>query len=174
MAKLLEVNHLKKYFRTPAGMLHAVDDVSFSIGEGKTLGVVGEPGCGKSTLGRTVLGLQEATEGEILFEGRPTTGLPKKEQKELRRNMQLIFQDPFSSLNPRYCVSELIADPLKIYGLCKTKEELQKRVYELMDTVGLARRLAYSYPHELDGGRRQRIGGTFLHHRAQIHDQDIV
>ena len=158
MAKLLEVNHLKKYFRTPAGMLHAVDDVSFSIGEGKTLGVVGESGCGKSTLGRTVLGLQEATEGEILFEGRPTTGLPKKEQKELRRNMQLIFQDPFSSLNPRYCVSELIADPLKIYGLCKTKEELQKRVYELMDTVGLARRLAYSYPHELDGGRRQRIG----------------
>ena len=152
MAKLLEVNHLKKYFRTPAGMLHAVDDVSFSIGEGKTLGVVGESGCGKSTLGRTVLGLQEATEGEILFEGRPTTGLPKKEQKELRRNMQLIFQDPFSSLNPRYCVSELIADPLKIYGLCKTKEELQKRVYELMDTVGLARRLAYSYPHELDAG----------------------
>ena len=158
MAKLLEVNHLKKYFRTPAGMLHAVDDVSFSIGEGKTLGVVGESGCGKSTLGRTVLGLQEATEGEILFEGRPTTGLPKKEQKELRRNMQLIFQDPFSSLNPRYCVSELIADPLKIYGLCKTKEERDKRVAELMETVGLAERLAFAYPHELDGGRRQRIG----------------
>lgn len=95
MAKLLEVNHLKKYFRTPAGMLHAVDDVSFSIGEGKTLGVVGESGCGKSTLGRTVLGLQEATEGEILFEGRPTTGLPKKEQKELRRNMQLISRTRF-------------------------------------------------------------------------------
>ncbi len=158
MAKLLEVKHLKKYFRTPAGMLHAVDDVSFDIDEGKTLGVVGESGCGKSTLGRTVLGLQEATEGEILFEGRSTAGVPKQEKKELRRNMQLIFQDPFSSLNPRYCVSELIADPLKIYRLCKDKDELQKRVYELMDTVGLARRLAYSYPHELDGGRRQRIG----------------
>ena len=158
MAKLLEVEHLKKYFRTPAGMLHAVDDVSFFIDEGKTLGVVGESGCGKSTLGRTVLGLHEATEGRILFEGKPTTGLPKREQKELRRNMQLIFQDPFSSLNPRYCVSELIADPLRVYHLCKDKDELQKRVYELMDTVGLARRLAYSYPHELDGGRRQRIG----------------
>ena len=158
MSKLLEVNHLKKYFRTPAGMLHAVDDVSFSIEEGKTLGVVGESGCGKSTLGRTVLGLHEATDGEILFQGRPTIGLPKAEQRELRRNMQLIFQDPFSSLNPRCCVSELIADPLKIYKLCSSKEELQKKVYELMDTVGLARRLAYSYPHELDGGRRQRIG----------------
>ena len=158
MPKLLEVNHLKKYFRTPGGMLHAVDDVSFTIDEGKTLGVVGESGCGKSTLGRTVLGLQEATEGEVLFQGRPTAGLPKKEQKELRRNMQLIFQDPFSSLNPRYCVSELIADPLKIYKMCRDKDALQKRVYELMDTVGLARRLAYAYPHELDGGRRQRIG----------------
>ncbi len=156
--ELLQVEHLKKYFKTPSGYLHAVDDVSFTLDTGKTLGVVGESGCGKSTLGRTVLGLQEATEGEILFEGRPTTGLPKKEQKELRRNMQLIFQDPFSSLNPRYCVSELIADPLKIYKVCRDKDELQKRVYELMDTVGLARRLAYSYPHELDGGRRQRIG----------------
>ena len=154
----IEVKHLKKYFRTPAGMLHAVDDVSFTIEAGKTLGVVGESGCGKSTLGRTVLGLHEATEGEILFEGQPITGRSKKDQKALRRNMQMIFQDPFSSLNPRYCVSELIADPLKIYKLCKNKKELQDRVFELMDTVGLARRLAYSYPHELDGGRRQRIG----------------
>ena len=158
MAKLLEVDHLKKYFRTPAGMLHAVDDVSFTIDEGKTLGVVGESGCGKSTLGRTVLGLQEATDGDVRFQGQSILGVSKKEQKILRRNMQLIFQDPFSSLNPRYCVSELIADPLKIYKVCRSGDELQKRVYELMDTVGLARRLAYSYPHELDGGRRQRIG----------------
>ena len=158
MSNLLEVSHLKKYFRTPAGMLHAVDDVSFTIEEGKTLGVVGESGCGKSTLGRTIIGLQDATEGEILFQGKSTVNISRRERKQLRRDMQLIFQDPFSSLNPRYCVSELIADPLKIYHLCKSKKELQERVYELMDTVGLARRLAFAYPHELDGGRRQRIG----------------
>ncbi len=158
MAPQLEVKNLKKYFKTPSGMLHAVDDVSFTIEAGKTLGVVGESGCGKSTLGRTVLGLHDATEGEVLFEGKPISGGSRKERKELRRNMQLIFQDPFSSLNPRYCVSELIADPLKIYKEYKNKADLQDKVYELMDTVGLARRLAYAYPHELDGGRRQRIG----------------
>ena len=158
MAHQLEVKHLKKYFKTPSGMLHAVDDVSFTIESGKTLGVVGESGCGKSTLGRTVLGLHEATDGEVLFEGKPIAQGNRRERKELRRNMQLIFQDPFSSLNPRYCVSELIADPLKVYKLCHSKADLQKKVFELMDTVGLARRLAYSYPHELDGGRRQRIG----------------
>jgi len=158
MAELIRVENLKKYFRTPNGMLHAVDDVSFSLEEGSTLGVVGESGCGKSTLGRTILGLHEATDGRVLYRGKPTKGNPKKEQRELRRNMQLIFQDPFSSLNPRYCVSELIADPMKIYHTCANKQELQKRVYELMDTVGLARRLAFAYPPELDGGRRQRIG----------------
>lgn len=158
MAHQLEVKHLKKYFKTPSGMLHAVDDVSFTIESGKTLGVVGESGCGKSTLGRTVLGLHEATDGEVLFEGKPINQGNRRERKELRRNMQLIFQDPFSSLNPRYCVSELIADPLKVYKLCHSKADLQKKVFELMDTVGLAHRLAYSYPHELDGGRRQRIG----------------
>lgn len=158
MAPQLEVKNLKKYFKTPSGMLHAVDDVSFTIESGRTLGVVGESGCGKSTLGRTVLGLHDATDGEVLFEGRPISQGSKKEKRELRRNMQLIFQDPFSSLNPRYCVSELIADPLKIYKEYKNKADLQNKVYELMDTVGLARRLAYAYPHELDGGRRQRIG----------------
>ena len=158
MAELIRVEHLKKYFRTPGGMLHAVDDVNFSLEEGTTLGVVGESGCGKSTLGRTILGLHEATDGRVLYRGKPTTGNPKKEQRELRRNMQLIFQDPFSSLNPRYCVSELIADPMKIYHTYSSRQDLQKRVYELMDTVGLARRLAFAYPHELDGGRRQRIG----------------
>ena len=158
MAELLRVENLKKYFRTPGGMLHAVDGVNFSIEAGKTLGVVGESGCGKSTLGRTVLGLQAATEGRIFFEGEDITGAGKRQLRQLHRQMQLIFQDPFSSLNPRLCVSDLIAEPLKVYHLCHGKRELQDRVFQLMDTVGLAKRLAFSYPHELDGGRRQRIG----------------
>ena len=156
--KLLEVNHLKKYFKTPRGMLHAVDDVSFTLGKGETLGVVGESGCGKSTLGRTVLGLLDATDGQVLFEGQDITHLKGNARKMLRKDMQIIFQDPFSSLNPRMCVADLIADPLKTFHICKSKAERDKRVAELMDTVGLASRLAYSYPHELDGGRRQRIG----------------
>lgn len=158
MANIIEVEHLKKYFKTPAGLLHAVDDVSFTIEEGKTLGVVGESGCGKSTLGRTLIGLTDATSGKIVFDGEDVTWAKGKQRKTLRRNMQIIFQDPFSSLNPRYCVSELIAEPLKVYRVHRSKKELQEHVYELMDTVGLARRLAFSYPHELDGGRRQRIG----------------
>ena len=155
---LLDVQHLKKYFKTPGGMLHAVDDVSFTIDAGKTLGVVGESGCGKSTLGRTILGLAPATEGEILFHGKSIVGLSSREQKHLYRDMQLVFQDPYSSLNPRFCVFDLIAEPLRVYKACKNQEELHQRVLELMDTVGLAHRLAYAYPHELDGGRRQRIG----------------
>ena len=155
---LLDVQHLKKYFKTPGGMLHAVDDVSFTIDAGKTLGVVGESGCGKSTLGRTILGLAPATEGEILFHGKSIVGLSGREQKQLYRDMQLVFQDPYSSLNPRFCVFDLIAEPLRVYKACKSREELHQRVLMLMDTVGLAHRLAYAYPHELDGGRRQRIG----------------
>ena len=155
---LLDVQHLKKYFKTPGGMLHAVDDVSFTIDAGKTLGVVGESGCGKSTLGRTILGLAPATEGEILFHGKSIVGLSSREQKHLYRDMQLVFQDPYSSLNPRFCVFDLIAEPLRVYKAFKNQEELHQRVLELMDTVGLAHRLAYAYPHELDGGRRQRIG----------------
>ena len=156
--ELLRVEHLKKYFKTPAGYLHAVDDVSFTLGAGQTLGVVGESGCGKSTLGRTVLGLLDATDGKIFFRGEDITQAKGKERKELRKDMQIIFQDPFSSLNPRYCVKELIADPLETYHVFKNKADLDKRVAQLMDTVGLAQRLAYAYPHELDGGRRQRIG----------------
>lgn len=155
---LLQVEHLKKYFKTPRGMLHAVDDVNFTLEKGKTLGIVGESGCGKSTLGRTILNLTPATSGAIRFEGRDITGVSKRRLHELRKEMQIIFQDPFSSLNPRYCVKELIADPLKTYRLCKTKDELDARVKELMDIAGLAKRLLYAYPHELDGGRRQRIG----------------
>jgi oligopeptide/dipeptide ABC transporter ATP-binding protein len=158
LSNLLEVRGLKKYFKTPAGMLHAVDDVSFTIEAGKTLGVVGESGCGKSTLGRLILGLLEPTDGTIIFEGRDITRLKPKERRSLRKDMQMIFQDPYSSLNPRFCVSELIAEPLKIFNACKNKEELRTRVDELMETVGLADRLIMSYPHELDGGRRQRVG----------------
>ena len=155
---LLQVDHLKKYFKSAKGTVHAVDDVSFTIEKGKTLGVVGESGCGKSTLGRTIIRLQEPTEGTVLFEGKNISALNQKELWKQRREMQMIFQDPYSSLNPRMTISQTIEEPLKLYGLCADKESRQKRVAELMDTVGLARRLYNTYPHELDGGRRQRIG----------------
>ena len=155
--EILRVENLKKYFDTPRGRLHAVDNVSFAINAGETLGVVGESGCGKSTLGYTVLGLEMVDGGKIIFEGKDTTHAKKKEREELRKKMQIIFQDPFSSLNPRLNVTELIVDPLKAFGMYHSKERTRKAM-ELMDTVGLARRFAYSYPHELDGGRRQRIG----------------
>lgn len=158
MSNILSVENLKKYFKTPRGELHAVDGVTFNIKGGQTLGVVGESGCGKSTLGRTILGLTSATDGKILFDGEDITDAKGKRRKELRSQMQIIFQDPYSSLNPRLNVAELIGDPLRAYGVFKTKQERENRVFELMDTVGLARRFAYSYPHELDGGRRQRIG----------------
>lgn len=154
---LVEVNHLKKYFKTNSGTLHAVDDVSFKIRQGETLGVVGESGCGKSTLGRTVIHLLERTDGQIIFDGRDISDVDKTELKALRHDVQMIFQDPFSSLNPRMSVSQIIAEPLLIYKTCP-KEDLDKEVAKLMDTVGLARRFANAYPHELDGGRRQRIG----------------
>ena len=146
---LLEVKHLKKYFNTKAGLLHAVDDVSFSIAKGETLGLVGESGCGKSTIGRAILRLHEPTSGEVLLDGTDVTKLNKQELRELRRKMQIVFQDPYSSLDGRKSVFE---------SICKTKEEYEKRVYTLMETVGLAERLVNAYPHELDGGRRQRVG----------------
>lgn len=155
---LLRVDHLKKYFKTPRGTLHAVDDVNFTLEAGKTLGVVGESGCGKSTLGRTILGLLDATDGKVIFRDEDITNVSKKRRKELRSEMQIIFQDPFSSLNPRHCVADIISDPLKVYHRCGSKEELDERVFELMDTVGLDKRFAYAYPHEMDGGRRQRVG----------------
>jgi len=157
---LLRVEHLKKYFHTNHGTLHAVDDVSFTLNKGETLGVVGESGCGKSTLGRTILRLHEPTDGKVFFDGKEITALTKHEMKEIRRDMQIIFQDPFASLNPRMTVSETIAESLLIQRLYTRKQavQLRKRVVELMDFVGLSARLVNSYPHELDGGRRQRIG----------------
>lgn len=155
---LLETVQLKKYFKTSKGNLHAVDDINLQVTEGATLGIVGESGCGKSTLGRTILRLTEPTEGQILFEGKDICKLSKKGLKDLRKSMQIIFQDPFSSLDPRKCVLDLIAEPLLVNKKEYTKSDVYTKAYELMDTVGLAERLAYSYPHELDGGRRQRIG----------------
>lgn len=156
--ELLEVRNLKKYYPTGAGIVHAVDDVSFTLSAGKTLGVVGESGCGKSTLGKTILRLTDPTSGEIYFDGEEIANLKHAEFKRLKTKMQMIFQDPFASLDPRMSVSQLIAEPLQIFRICNSKKEIDQRVDELMDTVGITRRLANAYPHELDGGRRQRIG----------------
>lgn len=139
MENLIEVKNLKKYFKTNRGLLHAVDDVSFKIPKGRTLGVVGESGCGKSTLGRTVIHLHEKTGGEIWFEGKNISDVNKQELKSIREDMQMIFQDPFSSLNPRMSVSQLIAEPLLIYKKCSSKQELEQKVMKLMDTVGQLR-----------------------------------
>ncbi|MEG1965456.1 MAG: ATP-binding cassette domain-containing protein [Oscillospiraceae bacterium] len=155
---ILEVKNLKKYFKTPKGMLHAVDDVSFTIERGKTLGIVGESGCGKSTTGRAILRLLEPTSGEVIFEGQDILKCTDNEMRNLRKDMQIIFQDPFASLNPRKTVSEIIAQPIALNKIITNKKDREKRVLELMETVGLAERLINSYPHELDGGRRQRIG----------------
>ena len=155
---ILEVKNLKKYFNTPSGVLHAVDDVSFTLEKGKILGVVGESGCGKSTMGRAILRLHEPTSGEVLFEGKDITKISTEEMRKLRSEMQIIFQDPFASLNPRKTVSEIIGEPLRLHKIYKSAAERQKHVLELMEVVGLAERLVNTYPHELDGGRRQRIG----------------
>ncbi|MCF0237743.1 MAG: ATP-binding cassette domain-containing protein [Sphaerochaetaceae bacterium] len=155
---ILEIKNLKKYFKTNRGLLHAVDDISFTLERGKTLGIVGESGCGKSTTGRCILRLIEPTSGEIIFDGRDINKLSKKELRSSRTDMQIIFQDPFSSLNPRCTVMQTIAEGVRMHQKYKSEIDVQKRVLELMDTVGLAERLYNSYPHELDGGRRQRIG----------------
>lgn len=155
---LIEVKGLKKYFETPGGQLHAVDDINFSIFEGNTLGLVGESGCGKSTVGRTILRLLEPTAGEIWFNGQPVHLQKKEELRRLRKDMQIIFQDPFSSIDPRKSISEAIEEPIIRQNLIRDKEERKQKVLQLMSTVGLSERLVNSYPHELDGGRRQRVG----------------
>ena len=155
---ILEVKNLRKYFKTPKGMLHAVDDVSFSIERGKTLGLVGESGCGKSTTGRAILRLVEPTSGEVHFDGCNVLALSKRDLQKKRGEMQIIFQDPYSSIDPRKAVFESIEEPLKVNQVCKTRQELAERVYELMRMAGISERYVNSYPHELDGGRRQRVG----------------
>ena len=155
---ILEVRNLKKYFKTARGMLHAVDDISFTIEKGHTLGIVGESGCGKTTTGRCILRLVEPTSGEIKFEGKDIMKLNRGELKKIRKDMQIIFQDPFSSLDPRYTINQTLSETLKFNKIVTGKKAIENRVLELMETVGLAERLINTYPHELDGGRRQRIG----------------
>ena len=155
---LIMTKCLKKYFNSPKGSLHAVDDVSISIQRGQTLGVVGESGCGKSTLGRTILRLIEPTSGDVLYNGKSLLECNKEQMLLMRKKMQIIFQDPYSSLNPRMTISNLIAEPIRVCKTITNKSAIAEKVFELMETVGLAERFVNTYPHELDGGRRQRIG----------------
>lgn len=166
---LVRVSGLKKTFRVPAGELHAVDGVDFSIRRGGTIGIVGESGCGKSTLGRTMIHLLESTGGQILFNGEDITKVDKKKLRKLREKMQIIFQDPYSSLNPRMSVFETVQEPL-IRSKRYSKKEVVERSEQIMMTVGLDERLWNAYPHELDGGRRQRIGVA----RAISLDPDFI
>ncbi|MGM9602097.1 MAG: ABC transporter ATP-binding protein [Faecousia sp.] len=156
-APLIEVKHLKKYFNVPAGVNHAVDDVSFTINKGETLGVVGESGCGKSTLGRNIIRLQEPTDGQVLLNGQDITHARGHELKKIREQVQIVFQDPYSSLNPRHKIEHTVMEPLKNSHRFHTKKEMQEEANRLMEMVGIDERLRTSYPHELDGGRRQRV-----------------
>lgn len=155
---LVETRNLKKYFKTASGTLHAVEDVNLKIMPGKTLGVVGESGCGKSTLGRTILRLQPATSGEVLYNGENILKYKRKDMQKIHLNMQMVFQDPYSSLDPRMPVQSLIAEPVQVCGLMKNKEEIHEHVKEIMEMCGLPADQANLYPHELDGGLRQRVG----------------
>ncbi len=157
MEPVIEVKNLKKYFATPHGQLHAVDDVTFTIEKGRTLGVVGESGCGKSTLGRTIIHLHESTAGQILLDGKDITRLNGKALREAREKMQIIFQDPYSSLDPRKTIDSTIREPLMVSGKY-SKKDIENKTQELMELVGIDERLRRAYPHELDGGRRQRVG----------------
>lgn len=157
MSALVEIKGLKKYFDTPKGKLHAVDHIDMVFNRGETMGVVGESGCGKSTLGRTVIHLLESTDGQILYEGKDITHPGAKELKELRSKMQIVFQDPFSSLNPRMTVEETIKEPLML-SKKYSRQECDKEITRLMDLCGIAERFRMAYPHEMDGGRRQRVG----------------
>ncbi|MCD8103437.1 MAG: ATP-binding cassette domain-containing protein [Lachnospiraceae bacterium] len=169
MSALIEVKNLKKYFSTPDGALHAVDDVSFGIEKTHTLGVVGESGCGKSTLGRTIIHLLDSTSGQILLDGEDITDVKGKKLHRLHERMQIVFQDPYSSLNPRMTIEDIIKEPLKHSGRF-SKAELGEKVEALMEQCGIEQRLCLSYPHELDGGRRQRVGIA----RALALDPDFI
>lgn len=169
---LIEVKNLKKYFSTPRGTLHAVDNVTFNIEKGKTIGIVGESGCGKSTLGKTLMRLYTPTSGEVIYKGQDIAGMPlKKFKKEYRSNIQMIFQDPYASLDPRMNVLQLVEEPIRVQNPKLSKAEVKGQAQEMMELVGLAKRLESSYPHELDGGRRQRIG---IARALSLHPEFIV
>ncbi|AJH77129.1 hypothetical protein BF29_1381 [Heyndrickxia coagulans DSM 1 = ATCC 7050] len=159
MEKLLEVKHVKKYFEIgKKQFLKAVDDLTFDIYKGETFGLVGESGCGKSTAGRLMMGIYTPTEGQILYGGKDIHVLNERERFLMKRNVQMIFQDPYASLNPRSTVREILAEPLEVHGIFKNKREELERIYELLEEVGLNREHAGRYPHEFSGGQRQRIG----------------
>lgn len=158
MSTLIELQNLEKFFKTPKGMLHAVDDISMKFETGKTMGVVGESGCGKSTLARTIIHLHEPTGGKMFFEGQDMTHPNKAQIRDLRNKMQIIFQDPYMTLNPRYTVEDTLKEPLVLSGQYKKGESLDREIRRLMDMIGISGRLRMSYPHELSGGRRQRVG----------------
>ena len=158
MSTLIEVNNLKKYFKTSGGTLHAVDGVSMEFEKGETMGVVGESGCGKSTFARTLIHLYTPTDGKILYQGKDVTFPKKRELPALREKMQIIFQDPYMTLNPRYTVEETLKEPLILSGEYRRGNALDKQITKLMDMVGISGRLRMAYPHELSGGRRQRVG----------------
>ncbi|MFZ7944154.1 ABC transporter ATP-binding protein [Neobacillus sp. 19] len=171
MEKLLQVNNLKKHFNLGKDqVLKAVDGVSFHINKGETFGIVGESGCGKSTAGRTIIGLYDVTDGEVVFKGKDIHKLTSKERFAFHRQMQMIFQDPYASLNPRSTVSEIISEPMEVHGLYPNKKERLNRVYQLLEDVGLNREHANRYPHEFSGGQRQRIGIA----RALSLDPDFI
>lgn len=155
---ILEARHLKKYFKTGRKLLRAVDDVSFFIRKGETLGLVGESGCGKTTCGRTCIGIYERTDGEVLYKGKDIHALKGKEKKDFTKEVQIIFQDPYSSLDPKMKVGEIIAEGLRAHKLCPDKASQEKKVRELLETVGLNAEHATRYVHEFSGGQRQRIG----------------
>lgn len=153
----IEVKHLQKYFKVRGGYLHATDDVSFKIEKGKTMGIVGESGCGKSTLGRTIIHMHESTGGQIFYNGKDVTKVNHRELKELRTHMQIVFQDPYSSLNPRQTVEQIIREPLYLTRKY-SRQQINDEVTRLMELCGVEERLRLAYPHEMDGGRRQRVG----------------
>ncbi|RWR13980.1 ABC transporter ATP-binding protein [Siminovitchia fortis] len=156
---LLQVNNLKKHFYLGKGeTLQAVDGITFHIYKGETFGIVGESGCGKSTAGRTIIGLYDRTEGEVIFKGKNIHTMNQKERYAFHRQMQMIFQDPYASLNPRSTVSEIISEPMEVHGMFANKQDQLKRVYQLLEDVGLHKDHANRYPHEFSGGQRQRIG----------------
>ena len=155
---LIETRGLRKYFKTSRAMVHAVEEINLKIQAGETLGVVGESGCGKSTLGRTILRLLPATAGEVLYNGENILTYKKHEMQKIHLNMQMIFQDPYSSLNPRMSIANIIAEPIKVCGTVTGRHAIEEKVEEIMDLCGLPKRYMNTYPHELDGGRRQRVG----------------
>ena len=158
MEKLISIKNLKKYFKVPSGTLKAVDDVSFDIYDGETFGLVGESGCGKSTCGRTMLRLYEPTGGEIIFNGENICKMSYSQMTTTRKSMQMIFQDPYASLDPRMPVEDIVAEPLDVHNMCKSSSERHEKVVELLKLVGLGEEHASRFPHEFSGGQRQRVG----------------